>query len=124
MERAKRLLEGFRAGAYNFNHKGEPISFNNGYMIGGFSEAFIIPLNEEAKLLKAIELRLKELEARELEGLVLGLWANNNNLFIELSKNILDKREAIAKAIEFNQLAIFDIAKGEEITFIIAKEEA
>ena len=52
------------------------------------------------------------------------LWANNNNLFIELSKNILDKREAIAKAIEFNQLAIFDIAKGEEITFIIAKEEA
>jgi hypothetical protein len=124
MNKSKNILKSFKNGFYNFNKEGEPLSFKAGYMIGGFSEAFIIPLNEEAKLLEAIELRLKELEARELEGLVLGLWANNNNLFIELSKNILDKREAIAKAIEFNQLAIFDIAKGEEITFIIAKEEA
>jgi hypothetical protein len=115
MNRAKLVLEGFKKNNFNFNKEGEALSFKAGYMLGGFSEAFIIPLNEEAKLLEAIELKLKELEARELEGLVLGLWANDNKLYIELSKNILDREEAIAQGIAFNQLAIFDIVKGEEI---------
>lgn len=120
MERAKRLLEGFRAGAYNFNHKGEPISFNNGYMIGGFNEARLEELKDEPKVLEAIELTLKELEARAGEGLVLGLWINTIGgekiIYIELSKNIINRDEAINKGLELKQLAIYDLNKGEELS--------
>ena len=47
----------------------------------------------------------------------IGTWINteNNMVYLDTSKTIEDKKEAIKFAKESNQLAIYDLVKNEEI---------
>ena len=49
------------------------------------------------------------------EGNFLGGWIDNGKLYLDISNVVKDKNEAIAKARKADQLAIFDLGKGETV---------
>lgn len=82
----------------------------NGYLVGGFSACLKVSGEFEA-FSKAVKNLDKMLE----RGDILGTWVHNDTIYIEQSKLIenLDFAIAIAKLNE--QLAIFDMAKQEDV---------
>ena len=49
------------------------------------------------------------------EGNFLGGWIDNGKLYLDISNVVKDKNEAIAKARKADQLAVFDLGRGETI---------
>jgi hypothetical protein len=118
------VLEQYLSGKNNFNHEGKPVQYNGGYMVslGGYET--IITMNETrphtstAQLLNDISEKLeilKRIKETETDELVLGLWRDNNKVYIDISRNIKDKTEALAYGKHHNQKAIYDLANDKSI---------
>lgn len=88
----------------------QPASLDKGYMVSTPDDEHIISLDKVTafsfdKLIK---------KAQQLNGFI-GLWLNDNKLYIDISQNIEDKEQAIKTGLENKQLAIYDIKKGTAI---------
>lgn len=85
----------------------------NGYMLAikGFEKTFNIKDSNK------IMMYCLELKNKILKGQYVGGWFNreDNKIYIDVSENITDKKEAIKKAKVRNELAIWDIEKFKEI---------
>lgn len=90
------------------------ISYKNGYMVSLHGLETQVPIGE-AYSKKTMQLLKKYRKmARQYNG-SLGLWIDKGTLFIDISINIIDKKEAIKVGIDNKQLAIYDIVKDKSI---------
>lgn len=92
--------------------------FKSGYMVGGFSGEYKIAVNDIEDM-RAIDLYniLDKLyrQAPAVGGLYLGLWIDNGLIYMEISKRIASKKQALKEAKERKQLAIYDNKNNESI---------
>ena len=90
-------------GGITLSKQGKVITLNSGFMVS---------IKEHEKVLTISKLNTRILNkylklAISKDGFV-GLWLDNGKLYLDISKNIINKQVAIAYAIEQEQLAIFD----------------
>lgn len=73
-------------------------------------------MKDEKKLAEAIdEFLMSEREAFKRPGVHLGGWVSDGKLWLDPSENITDRAEAIGAGKSRDQLAIWDVAGGQEI---------
>lgn len=88
-------------------------NYKQGYQVGGFSREITVNINdiENYTIDEWIELyydMVNLLPFWEKVGYNIGLWTHNGMLYIELSKRILTKKEALQVAAAKNQKAVWD----------------
>lgn len=84
---------------------GRAVEFETGYQVSK-KDCFVIDVKNKAKCLKAISQVLSEIESHEF----CGLWIDKNKLYIDVSVNVTDKKQAVEMGLSLNQLSIFDWA--------------
>ena len=105
MTRKERILKDIiNAGGGNLKNW-KKINYSSGYMVA-IQKGSIIDINDINKIIKFID---------SVNGSC-GLWVNAGDMYIDISINIESKKEAIAIAIEKNELAIFDCKELKDIT--------
>ncbi len=73
-------------------------------------------LRSEAKLAADIDAMLRaERETFARPGMYLGGWVNGGKLWLEPSENIASREDAVRAGQERDQIAIWDVERGEEI---------
>ena len=82
----------------------EVINKNTGYQVA-FKTFDIVGLQEKRKIKKAIKTAKKEAKKENAD---IGLWIDENMLYIELSKNVKTKSQAIEDGKKLNQICIYD----------------
>lgn len=92
---------------------GEPLKAVKGFMVAIKETQAVInsKLINNKILIQLIQNLIKNRPANAF----IGLWQNDNKLYIDYSLLIEDKKEALQQAIENEQLAIFDIQSNKEI---------
>lgn len=85
------------------NHKGQKIQYKKGFQVS-YQDLYIIPINQIDIILKKVNNTLKTLN----KGEHLGLWVDNNQMYIDKSKKINNLTEAVNFGKSKNQLSIFD----------------
>ena len=98
---------------------------HDGYMVSINGHEKIIDINNindintQKEIYKAITekkqaiKRLKELNHKS--AFYIGLWLNDNKLYVDISINILSKYKAIAQGVKNLQYAIYDVKNGCDI---------
>jgi hypothetical protein len=86
---------------------------SNGYMVG--IKGDVIDVNGAFYDIKAITSSYM-LSHIASEKDYIGYWVNDNNLYIDLSQNVLDLDDAITLGKANNQKAIWDVVNNCEIT--------
>lgn len=81
----------------------DAVHFNGGYMVSVKGYEYKTTLSKLSKRL----LNFYKAEALRL-GAYVGLWIDNNRLYIDISYLISDKTQALAVARHNNQLAVYD----------------
>ena len=99
---------------------GKKANYKSGYMISIKDlEKIDITKTTKAEQIKAINENLNLLKNSQN----LGLWIENNILYIDISKNIKSRKKAEFLGNKYNQIAIWDIIKNENIFLRGAKNE-
>ena len=92
--------------------------FKGGYYVALAGRENVVPITGDVfafdKLVVA-EYIADNLNILRESDVYLGFWVNNNRVFLDVVKHIRDKDEAIRIGRENRQIAIFDIAAGDEI---------
>lgn len=87
-------------------------SAKTGYMVS-IKDCVIAPLDKfNKKMIKKVMKQNKELLK---ENGYLGTWIDNGKVYIDISKNIKSRNQAINLGIKNKQLGIFDLNKFETI---------
>jgi len=86
----------------------EPLVMSNGYWVS--TEGVSVHGDLDARgIVDAMELM------DIYEGAVVGIWEEGGITYIDKSLHIKDRRQALAAAEVFNQLAIYDCGKGKVV---------
>lgn len=93
----------------NYNN----FSSDNGYMVSLKGQEIKVNKNDIQGIKKEIEKKRKFIENKK--GLYIGLWLDNDIMFIDVSIHIIDYMEALEIARNNEQLAIFDLKKKDSI---------
>lgn len=89
----------------------QPLQAKKGYMYSIIGYEKIYNLDDTENILKTI----KEYQKILKNNCYIGLWIDNNKLYIDISKLENNKTRALQLAKDNMQLAIYDIAKNENI---------
>lgn len=84
---------------------------NKGYMVSVEKYEYIVDIHESDR----IDSRLSYMKNILKDSEYIGLWYDDNKLYIDLSKNIKNIGNAKSFAIKNNQKAIYDISKNNVI---------
>lgn len=91
---------------------GKNANYINGYMVSIKDITKInITKTTQSEIIKSINQNLQILKNSQN----LGLWIDNNILYIDISKNIKSRKKAEKIGNKYNQIAIWDITKNENI---------
>lgn len=82
----------------------QPVNYSSGYMVA-IEDGTIININDIDSIINYID---------SINGSC-GLWVNNGFMYIDISINIQDKKEALQLASELKELAIFDCKELKDI---------
>lgn len=93
----------------NYNN----FSSDNGYMVSLKGQEIKVNKNDIQGIKKEIEKKRKFIENKK--GLYIGLWLDNDIMFIDVSIHIIDYMEALEVGRNNNQLAIYDLQKKDSI---------
>lgn len=88
-------------GIYNLDATLNEVNFTTGYMVS--------LKDTDYSLVEKLEFIAKN------KGFVLGLWENEGRVFVDISMNVSDLRDALALGKFNNQLAIYDIVNDKSI---------
>lgn len=101
--------------------KGDLTGANNtsGYYVSLIGYEKIIQLEE-------LEETIQEYQKKLLKNEFIGLWIDDNKIYIDISKHYTDKKRAIESGIKNKQIAIYDILNNNSIyllkdTYILYK---
>lgn len=86
---------------------------DNGFMVSLKGEEVQVDKNNIEEIKKEIENKKKLIENKK--GLYIGLWLDNDIMFIDVSIHIIDYLKALEIARGNDQLAIFDLKKKDSI---------
>ena len=89
-------------GGLTLNNKGITAEFKAGYQVS-IKDCYILELNNTDEIIKAINQLIK----KACKGYFIGLWIDNNKIYIDYSINIRSKKLALKIASVKNQLSIF-----------------
>lgn len=110
IEDIKKIIENKGA---TLNKELKKASINGGFMVSLEGVEVQKNKNDIEGIKKAIEEK-KEI-IKDNNNLYIGLWLDNNIMYIDISINIIDKVEALEFAKYNKQLAIFDIINNDSI---------
>lgn len=98
-----------KTGGATIDADGHIMALSRGYMVSieGFEKITTL------KRLNRRMLRAHILHAIIMCNAYIGFWMDGNKLYIDLSKNIEDKAQAIREGLNNKQLAIYDCATGD-----------
>lgn len=125
MENIKNIItKGLKNGGFTIDKELKDIKEDNGFMVSiiGFEKTYTI--NELKKLEEDIK-KYQNIIATK-KNYYIGLWIDQDIIYLDISRHYKDRQNAIEAGIENNQLAIWDIKKGESIdlrvnTYILYK---
>ena len=94
------------------------VNYNNfnasvGYMVSLDGYEAKIDINNIEAIKKEIETK-KEI-AQKINGAYIGLWVENNILYVDISKHIINYNKALETARNNKQLAIYDLKNNDSI---------
>lgn len=96
------VAEILKNGGATLNHKGQERNLKSGYQVS-FKDLQTVPAEKFTP--SHIEKTMKQAEQ---EKAYIGLWLFKNKVYIDLSRRIATKKEALKKGKELNQKAIYD----------------
>lgn len=125
MENIKNIIsKGLKNGGFTIDKELKDINEKNGFMVSiiGFEKTYTI--NDLEKLGEDIKTYQNIIATKK--NYYIGLWIDQDIIYLDISKHYKDKQNAIEAGIENNQMAIWDIKKGESIdlrinTYILYK---
>ena len=88
-------------------------SLKNGYMVSLEGAESQVKSDDCQAIMKAIESKQEIIKDRD--NLYIGLWLDNNILYIDISINIIDKVDALEFGKYNKQLAIYDLKNNDSI---------
>lgn len=100
-----------KSGGATLDKELQPLQAKKGYMYSIIGYEKIYNLDDKENILKTI----KEYQKIIKGNLYIGLWIDDNKLYIDISKLESNKTRALQFAEDNIQLAIYDIAKNESI---------
>lgn len=83
----------------------------SGFYVSKIGHEKIININD-------LESNLKEYSKKLLKNEYIGLWIDNNKIYIDISKHYKNKKEAIKQGIKNKQIAIYDIKNNNSIELL------
>ena len=102
---------------YVLKNGGATLKNNGAFM--DLAAGFMVSLADTEKKISLSSLKLKDLnnylKLAKNKNAFVGLWLDNNILYLDLSVNIINKNEALKVAKNNSQLAIYDIANQATI---------
>ena len=98
-------------GGATLNKYGKDFVSNNGFMVSVFGAEFKTTDEEKAK--SKIEEYIEKIQTQE--GLFVGVWVDEGEVYVDLSIHILDYNEALEVARNNKQKAIFDLKNKTSI---------
>lgn len=93
----------------NYNN----FSSDNGFMASIKGQEVKVNKNDIENIKKEIEKKREFIKNKK--GLYIGLWLDNDIMYVDVSIHIIDYREALEVARNNEQLAIFDLKKKDSI---------
>lgn len=93
----------------NYNN----ISYNNGYMVSLYGEEVKTDINNIEEIKKEIEKKKEKI--KNVDNVYIGLWVDNDIMYIDVSIHIIDYLEALEVGRDNKQLAIFDLKNNNSI---------
>lgn len=90
-------------GGATLNHNGAPVKLKSGYQVSVHDVA-IIPLKYFSRKVFEMIMAYERLK----RGDYMGLWIEDDKVFIDVSRRIATKREALRVGREYRQRAIYD----------------
>ena len=88
-------------------------NLNDGYMVSIYGSESQFESIEE--LIKGIKQKRKDLKEAKIKGYFIGIWYYNGRYYLDTSRNIKDKRDAIKFGESQKQIAIFDLKNNKDI---------
>ena len=94
---------------YNYNN----FSSSNGFMVSVKGQEVKVNKNDIEEIKKEVEKKREFI--KDKKGLFIGLWLEDDILFIDISIHIIDYLEALEVARNNEQLAIYDLKNKDSI---------
>ena len=94
---------------YNYND----FKSDRGYMVSLKGQEVKVNKNDIENIKKEIEKKREFIQNKK--GLYIGLWLDNDIMYVDVSIHIIDYMEALEVARNNDQLAIFDLKKKDSI---------
>lgn len=128
MELEKIIVNGINNGGFTIDGNFKPIQEKKGYMVSLYGYEKTYSLNGDYKDLKA-DLMKYQAMVKQYKNIYIGLWIDNDLIYLDISKHYTSKKRAIQAGIQNDQLAVYDIAKNESVyltidTYILYKFNA
>ena len=103
----------------NIDIQGNIAKIKSGYMVSLANYETITTDTTEKNILQIIDKKMQAIkklkEVNHKSIFYIGLWCNDNKLYIDISINILNKYKAIMQGVKNNQYAIYDVKNGCDI---------
>lgn len=114
MELEKIIVNGINNGGFTIDSNFKPIQEKNGFIVSMYGYEKTYPLNGDFKALKSDILKYQAI-IKKYKNIYIGLWIDNGLIYLDISKHYNSKKRAIQAGIQNDQLAIYDIKKGDSI---------
>lgn len=93
----------------NYNN----ISYNNGFMVSLYGEEIKTDIKNIEEIKKEIEKKKEKI--KNIDNVYIGLWVDNDIMYIDLSIYIIDYLEALEVGRDNKQLAIYNLKDNTSI---------
>ena len=109
----KKIMEIIRNEGATLDKNYNNFNSDNGFMVSIKGQEVKVNKNDIQGIKKEIE-KKREL-IQDKEGLYIGLWLENDIMFVDVSIHIIDYMEALEIARDNDQLAIYDLKNNDSI---------
>lgn len=108
-----KIMEIIKNGGATLDCNYNNFNSNIGYMVSIKGQEVKVNKNDIQEIKKEIEKKREFVQDKK--GLYIGLWLDNDMMYIDVSIHIIDYMEALEVARNNEQLAIFDLKKKDSI---------
>lgn len=112
------LTNGINNGGFTIDGNFKPIQEKKGFMVSLYGYEKTYSLNGDYKALKADLIKYQAI-VKQYKNVYIGLWVDKDLIYLDISKHYNSKKRALQAGINNDQLAIYDIKKGESIYLTI-----
>ena len=109
----EKIMEIIKNGGATLDGNYNDFESNNGFMVSIKGQEVKVNKNDIKGIKKEIEKKRDFI--KDKKGLYVGLWIDNDIMFIDVSIHIMDYLEALEVARNNDQLAIFDLKNNDSI---------